>query len=180
MEFQKVLEKRRSIRQYDKAEKVSEEEIRILLGAAQLAPSWKNQQTSRYYCIMSEEKLKEFRSSCLPAFNAGNAENASALIVTTFVSDWSGFDGKTHQPVNELGNGWGSYDLGLQNENLVLKAAEMGLATLIMGIRDGEKIREMLSIPERETIVSVIAVGHSSLEPDMPVRKNLDDIAKFF
>ena len=180
MEFQSVLEKRRSIRRYDATEKISKEEIETILKAAQLAPSWKNQQTSRYYCVMDEEKIKEFRASCLPEFNAKNTENASALIVTAFVSDWSGFDGKTHLPVNEIGNGWGCYDLGLQCENLVLKATEMGISTLIMGIRDSESIREMLSIPENETIVSVIALGHSVWKPDMPVRKNLEDVVKFF
>ena len=65
----------------------------------------------------------------------------------------------------------GCYDLGLQNENLILKATELGLSTLIMGLRDGDKIREMLSIPESETIVSVIAVGKADEEPSRPRRR---------
>lgn len=180
MELQKALEQRRSIRKYEAGRTVTEGEIRKILSAAQLAPSWKNQQTSRYHCIMNEAKIKEFRENCLPEFNANNTENASALIVTTFVSDWSGFDAKTHQPVNEIANGWGCYDLGLQNENLILKAEELGLHTLIMGIRDSVKIREMLSIPKDETIVAVIAVGYSTFEPNMPARKEIEDIAKFY
>lgn len=47
-----------------------------------------------------------------------------------------------------MGNGWGCYDLGLQNENFVLKAAELGYGTLIMGLRDGEQLRKVLDIPE--------------------------------
>ena len=38
-----------------------------------------------------------------------------------------GFDKNTGSPVNEAGDGWGYYDLGLQNDNLLLKAAELGL-----------------------------------------------------
>ena len=49
---------------------------------------------------------------------------------------------------NELGNGWGCYDLGLQNENLVLKAVDLGLSTLIMGLREADRLREILNIPE--------------------------------
>ncbi len=49
--------------------------------------------------------------------------------------------------------------------NLILKATELGLSTLIMGLRDGDKIRDMLSIPESETIVSVIAVGKPMRSP---------------
>ena len=81
---------------------------------------------------------------------------------------------------NELGNGWGCYDLGLQNENLILKAEDLGLSTLIMGIRESDKLRELLDIPETETVVSVIAVGKAAESPARPPRKELDAIAKFF
>lgn len=33
---------------------------------------------------------------------------------------------------------------------MILKATELGLSTLIMGIRDENKIREMLNIPAEE------------------------------
>lgn len=81
---------------------------------------------------------------------------------------------------NELGNGWGCYDLGLQNENLILKAEDLGLSTLIMGLRESDKLRELLDIPETETVVSVIAVGKADESPARPPRKELDAIAKFF
>ena len=79
-----------------------------------------------------------------------------------------------------MGNGWGCYDLGLQNENLVLKAVDLGLSTLIMGLREAGRLREILHIPETETIVSVIAVGKAAEEPIRPHRKELSEIAKFF
>ena len=53
MEFQKVIESRRSIRKYDAEKKVSEEQIREMIQAAIYAPSWKNSQTARYYCVLS-------------------------------------------------------------------------------------------------------------------------------
>ena len=80
---------------------------------------------------------------------------------------------------NELGNGWGCYDLGLQNENLVLKATELGYGTLIMGIRDADEIREFCDVPESETVVAVIAVGVPEEEPGRPKRKETGDIVKF-
>ena len=86
---------------------------------------------------------------------------------------------KEAYPSNELGNGWGIYDLGLANENLILKAEEMGLGTLVMGIRDEKKLCELLQIPENETLVSVIAVGYAAVNPKMPARKTLEDVAVF-
>ena len=100
------------------------------------------------------------------------------MIVATFVKDRSGFE-KSGEPSNELGNGWGCYDLGLQTMNLLLAATELGLDTLVMGIRDEKRIRELLSIPPQETIVSVIAVGYPDIDPLQPKRKSVTDITTY-
>ena len=122
--------------------------------------------------------MEQFRRECLPEMNAGKCENA-VLLVSTFVHNRAGFD-REGNPDNEVGNGWGFYDLGLHNENLILKAAELGLGTLVMGIRNGEKLREVLQIPDTETVVSVIAMGYPAESPQKPKRKTPADIAKFF
>lgn len=177
MEFQNLIEKRRTVRKYAAGNAVSKEDVLAMVKAAQEAPSWKNSQTGRYYCIMNEKDVARFREKCLPKMNAGKCENA-VLIVSTFVHNRAGFqrDGSAD---NELGNGWGCYDLGLQNENLVLKATELGYGTLIMGIRDADEIREFCDVPESETVVAVIAVGVPGEEPGRPKRKETGDIVKF-
>lgn len=178
MELQKVIETRRSVRKYDASRKVTKEQITEIVQAAIQAPSWKNSQTARYHVVLSDELTKTMLSDCLPEFNAKNSEGA-ALVVTTFVANRAGFN-REGQPDNEVGNGWGYYDLGLHNENFVLKAKEIGLDTLIMGIRDEKKIREVLQIPEAETIVAVIALGYGEQEPEMPKRKKPEDIVTFY
>lgn len=169
MELQAVMEKRRSIRNYNPERKVTKEQLEELIKAASYAPSWKNLQTSRYYCVLSENAVKELREKCLPEFNQANSEGAGAYIVTTFVKGMVGFDKNTGSPVNEAGDGWGYYDLGLQNDNLLLKAAELGLDTLVMGIRDGEALRELLNIPDSENVVSLLlsATGDRSHLKDL-------------
>lgn len=178
MELQKVIESRRSVRKYDASKQVTKEQIKEIVEAAIQAPSWKNSQTARYYAILSDEMKETFLNDCLPEYNAKNAQGAS-LVVTTFVANRAGFN-REGQPDNEVGNGWGFYDLGLHNENFVLKAKDMGLDTLIMGLRDEAKIREMLNIPETETIVAVIALGYGEQTPDMPKRKTPEDIVTFY
>ena len=178
MKFETLIEKRRSVRAYDPEKRVTEEQVKQIVQAGIQAPSWKNAQTSRYYCILKEDDCKKFAETCLPAFNIKNCTGAS-LIITTFVANRVGFDRESGNAINECGNGWGFYDLGLQNENLILKAKELGLDTLIMGIRDGEKIRESLQIPAEESIVSVIAVGYGMTEPAKPKRKTPEEILKF-
>lgn len=176
MDFNDVIKSRRSIRKYCADKSVTSEQIEKIIKSAIYAPTWKNSQTARYYCAVEQDAIEKVRN-CLPEFNQKNSKN-SALIVTTFVHNRSGFkpDG---EPQNECENGWGYYDLGLANENLLLKATEMGLGTLVMGIRDGEALKTALDIPNEETVVAVIAVGYPNIEPEMPKRKELTDIIKW-
>lgn len=60
MELQNVLNNRRSMRNYDAAKKVTKEQVETIINAAILAPSWKNLQTSRYYCILFIKNLLNF------------------------------------------------------------------------------------------------------------------------
>lgn len=179
MEFTTLTQTRRSIRAYKAGTTIDKQAIEEILVCAQQAPSWKNSQTGRYYIIMSPDKLEEVRTNCLPEFNQKNCANAPVLIVTTFEKSRAGFE-RDGNPTNELGDKWGAYDLGLQNENLILKAKELGFDTLIMGIRDSDKLRELLSIPDSQEVVSVISLGYGDITPEAPARKDLEKIASFF
>lgn len=66
---------------------------------------------------------------------------ASALIVTAVVKNRSGYEEVESQRMN-LAMAGASMILGLANENLLLKAAEMGIGTLVMGIRDEKKLQK--------------------------------------
>lgn len=179
MEFSVLLEERRSIRDYLGGVSVSREEIEKMIYAAQQAPSWKNSQTGRYYAVISRDAAERLRTTCLPSFNCDRTVGAAAYIVTTFKRGFSGFGGEG-KPTDSLADGWGAYDLGLQNENFILKARELGYDTLIMGLRDEQGLREMLSIPDDEIMVAVIALGKRAGNPDKPQRKSIEEIAKFF
>lgn len=177
MELQQAMEQRRSIRKYQERP-VEQEKIEELIKAASLAPSWKNSQVTRYYIAHTDETLRKVREA-LPEFNRKNTQNAPVLITITIVKNHSGYN-PDNTPSNELGNGWGCYDCGLQSMNLLLKAQELGLATLVMGIRDAEKLKQIFQISDEEAVVSVIGVGYADISPEMPKRKPLDEIAKFY
>lgn len=56
----------------------------------------------------------------------------------------------------------------------------MGFDTLIMGMRDADKLRKLFSIPEDETVMAVIALGYRAAEPRQPMHKDLDEMVEFF
>ncbi len=179
MNFDQVVEKRRSIRSYAEPTSFTKDQITGLILSAQQAPSWKNSQTGRYYIALTPEKIQAVRS-CLNAHNQEVCKNIGALIVTSFIKNISGFD-KNGYPDNELGNGWGCYDLGLQNAFLILKATDCGMDSIIMGLRDAGKLRHLLEIPENEEIVSVIALGYrDQKEVKKPERTAIEKITRFF
>ena len=158
MNFDEVLQTRRSIRSY-RDEKVPHEVLEELIKSVQYSPSWKNQQTTRFYVLESKESMDQMRNGPLAPFNAKRTMLASNYIIVTFVKDVVGFN-DDGQPTNELGNGWGCYDAGIATQSLVLKAKDLGLGTLIMGIRDAAALRKNFNIPKTEQIVAVIAVGY--------------------
>ena len=174
--FDEVLTTRRSVRSYDASKKISETEVRELLTATQEAPSWANQQPTKYYVAISKEKVAAVQD--MVGGNKERIKDAPVLIVSTFELGKSGFF--QGNQTNEVGDGWGAYDNGLSNCYLILKARAMGFDTLIMGMRDADKLRKLFDIPENETIMAVISLGYRAGEPNRPERRPLDDIVKFF
>ncbi len=174
--FDDVIKTRRSVRSYDATKTISEAEVRELLLSAQEAPSWANQQPTKYYVAQSAAMVDSVKNYI--GGNRRNVEGAPVLIISTFERGKSGFF--RENPANELGDLWGAYDNGLANCYLILKARAMGFDTLIMGMRDADALRRLFGIPESETITAVISLGYRSGEPRQPQHKNLDDIVKFF
>lgn len=175
MELTKAIENRRSIRKY-KDMAVSEEQVREILTAASLAPSWTNSQPSRYYVAMGE--ARDAVAQMLPPFNQNNVVNAPVLIVTTVVKGTSGY-GKDGVARTHLDDGFLHFDNGLRVQNICLKALDMGLGSLIMGIYDEKAIREYFAIEDTQEIVCVLSIGYPDINPDARPRLSVDEIAVF-
>lgn len=177
MELDEIIKLRRSVRKFSNKE-MSKELIEEIISSSLQAPSWKNTETPRYFVANSKE-AKEIVFNSLPVFNQNNTLNASCYIVSCYKVGQSGFT-KDGEQVDELGNKWGCYDLGLANAYVLLKARELGVDSLIMGMRDTTKLKEYFLIPDEYEIVSVIALGYREGEPVVLKRKELDEILKIY
>ena len=175
MDFDELKEARRSVRQYAKSE-ISKEELEKIVTDALNAPSWKNTETTRYYAAATAAAKERMWKEALPGFNAASSANAAALVAVTYVPGESGFnDGKA---VDDLGNTWGAYDCGLASSYFILAAKNRGWDTLIMGMRDVAKVKEILGIPKSEILMSVIAVGKSAQKYMKRPRKPVAEVLK--
>ena len=175
MKFSELMEARRSVRKYAKAE-ISGDEMAKIVEEALNAPSWKNTETTRYYAAIGDDAKAKMWSDALPGFNAASSANAAALVAVTFVPGESGYMGDA--PANELGEMWGAYDCGLASSYFILAAKNHGWDTLIMGIRDTAKVKSILGIPEKEVLMSGIAVGKSAQPYFKNPRKPVAEVLK--
>ena len=174
--FDEVLKSRRSVRSYDATKTISEAEVRNLLIATQEAPSWANQQPSKYYVAMSAEKIEAIQN-LVGERNKQNIAGAPVLIVSTYENGKSGFF--QGQQTNEIGDGWGAYDNGLSNAYFILAARAKGYDTLIMGMRDSDELRKLCNIPENEVVMAVISLGYRADEPKQPTHRPLNEVVQF-
>ena len=166
MEFKDLVVERRSVRAY-LDETVTEDDIKEIMNCVMQAPSWKNSQTGRYYVALSKQ-AKQLVFESLPEYNQNSSKNAS-YIIATYKVGLSGANSKE-------GDLWGSYDLGLQNAYLILKACELNYDTLIMGLRDTEVLKQYFNIPDDEVILPVIAIGKKAKDKNPRNSKKLEEV----
>lgn len=170
MNFNQLCEKRRSIRSFLN-KPVEIPLLKELFSVLHYVPSWHNFQPTNYYVVTDEELVKQLKQT-LGQSNQNKVADAPVLIVSTLELNKSGFFNQ--EPANELGNSWGYYDGGISDMHLCFKATQLGLGSLIMGIRDANQIRALLSIDETQSIMAVIAIGYPQKDGINPNRPNLD------
>ena len=175
MEFKELIEARRSVRKYV-ASAISRAEVEVIVGEALNAPSWKNTEVTRYYAAVSAEAKGRLWDEALPSFNVASTANAATLVAVTFRKGESGYMGTA--AATELGEMWGAYDCGLASAYFVLAAKNRGWDSLILGIRDAEKIKALMGMPEDEVVTSVIALGKAAQSAAKPPRKPVGEVLK--
>ncbi len=173
MELTKAIYERRSIRKYKNAE-ITENEIMEIIKAGQMAPSWKNSQTARFFVAHSSKARAEI-INCLAEFNKERASQASCIIVTAIKKGISGYD-QDGNVATHLGHGFECFDNGLATQNICLKAHDMGYGSLIMGLYDPKMVRDVFEIDEKYEICALIAIGKADIEPSAPKRYEANEV----
>ena len=111
--------------------------------------------------------------------NKQNIQNAAGLVILTTKDNISNYE-KDGTATTSKGSHWQSFDAGIACQTFCLTAYDKGFGTLIMGIYDESKVKEMLSLPENESVSALIAIGHAEQNPQAPERKPLHDVMKLY
>lgn len=159
-----VISKRRSIRKY-KPDPVPEEDIRYILEAARLAPSWANSQCWKFVVVTDQQTKEELAK-------AGNNWIAHAPVIIVACADPSKPGTKGDQQYYML-------DVGIAMEHLILAAADRGLGTCWIGAFDEDTVKKVLGVPEDIRVVASTPLGYPDESPDPRPRKPLEEVMCF-
>ncbi len=195
----KVIQDRRSIREFT-TDPVSDQDLDLILEAARQAPSGENAQPWRFIIVKDEAMRKKMGAIA----GGGSGRRFTAEFVTKKMQERfsnlqdeakkkAAFEKLTsgqvsafmaEAPVNIVVCGkkdvWDMpYDTSAAIENILLMVTALGLGACwviapCIDIRDEERMKELLGIPDGYKAVSVLSVGHQTRphrqRPRLPIK----------
>ncbi|HEX2953294.1 MAG TPA: nitroreductase family protein [Bacillota bacterium] len=191
----KTIQERHSIRLFSE-EPVADEDLRVLLEAANSAPSAHNQQSWHFIVIRGEKKRElvelvnhramEFPKSTSVFLRMASRSIASAPVVVAVANTGSLIEHgtKLFQVKPEMAHDF-FRTMEIQGsaaaaQNLLLAATSLGLAAVWLGalflLKD--EVLQLLGEPQGE-FMAVIPVGHSTKQTKGPVKQPLETIVKY-
>ena len=148
----RAIADRRSIRSY-KNEKITREQIDILLRAAEQAPSAENSQLWHFTAVHNRSILDEINTE----------------VTNNLIQDFGDIfhNAKTAIFLScEKASKWARLDCGIAVQNIALAAHSIGLGSVIVGMPDiafngkrGDYFRKLLKFPEGYDFAIAIAIG---------------------
>ena len=177
-----IIEKRRSIKQFDANHKMTEEEFNKLIQAAILAPTSFNIQHWRFLRISDPKQRQKIQAA---AWNQEQITAASELVI--IVADtqawskspkryWKNAPNDVQEVLVPMlenfyqNRAWLQRDEAIRSgamaaQNLMLAAEEMGYNTSPMIGIEFDKISEIIHLPKDYVIVMLLAIGKGTQTP---------------
>lgn len=156
---------RRSTRMF-KEEQIKDEELDLILKAAEYAPSGMNKQSWQFTVLQGKEKIEALAKAVREELKRDEGYNFYAPPTLIMVS-------------NDKDNTNGLADCSCALENIFLMANSLQIGSCwinqLKNICDKPKIREVLrsfSIPDNHIVWGMAAIGYGDMEPKEHPRKS--------
>ena len=175
MEAIECIKTRRSIRKYED-KPVDRSLIEEIIEIARFAPSWKNSQSVRYIAIYDNDIKNKIAGECIMGHegNKNNIQGAPVLMVELTVNKRAGYERDGSYSTSKKDH-WQSFDAGMAAQVFCLAAHEKGLGTVVMGIYDEEKVKEVFADAEHITAVETKELPEDGVaEVTVTAEKNKD------
>jgi nitroreductase len=153
---------RRSIRKY-KPEPIPEEELKKILETARIAPSAGNKQPWRFIVVRDEEKRRKLGEISRDQTWISDA----GVIIVALAMD-------PNDP--EVYERWAERDVMTAIEHMVLAAWDLGYGTCWIGAFNEDRVKELLEVPKKMSVISLLPVGIPDINPKDRGRKDFQEI----
>lgn len=147
MEFQEVIQKRKSVRSYSDRP-VEEEKIQYLLECARAAPSWMNKQCWHFIVVTDKKRIEALSKTGI--INRW-VKQAPVIIVACADPLLSGVKNNIQ---------YYTVDTAIAMEHIILAATDLGLGSCWIGSFNEKKIKELLEIPPRIRVIALTPIGY--------------------
>ena len=163
MEVSEAIRKRQSIRAYED-KPVPEEKLNRVLEAARLAPSANNRQNWKFVVVKDAQRRRELGMAASRQSFVGEAPVIIAAVAT--------------EPKGIMTCEVPRYavDLAIAVEHIALAAIVEGLGTCWIGSFSQKKVKEILGVPEKYQVVTLLPLGSPRREGGTKVRESLQEI----
>jgi nitroreductase len=166
-----IIKGRRSIRKYEDRE-VPEELINQILDSVKWSPSWSNTQCWEVI-LVKDPVIKELLQATLIK-NPATKAMVQAPIVLVLCGKLKSSGYYSDKVATKLGD-WFMFDLGIATQSICLTAYSLGLGTVIVGLFDQNKAKEILGLPDGYELVNMIPLGYPAKDPEAPKRREISE-----
>jgi nitroreductase len=160
MEVTDAIESRRSIRRYKKTD-VSDELLKEILRAGQMAPSAGNLQ-GREFIVIKDNAVRELL--CMAALNQYFIMGAPVCIVVCANIL------RTATRYGKRAELYAVQDATASVMNMMLRAHDLGLGTCWVGAFNEQAVSQLLEIPHGVRPVALLPLGYPDESPEAPPR----------
>jgi nitroreductase len=194
MNTEEAIKTRRSIKHYDPAHRMTDEEIKKLLSLAILSPTAFNIQNWRYVVVHDKELRKKIRAE---AWDQAQVTDASLLIVLCAdlntwqknpVRYWKNTSREVQEFMVPAIDGYyrgreqvqrdeAMRSCGIAAQTLMLAAKSMGYGSCPMDGFDFDKVAELIKLPDDHVIAMFVVIGKGIKDPwPRPGQLALDEV----
>lgn len=165
METIQALKERRSIRKF--ADRPVDREILTdLVEAACAAPSASNLQSWRFVMVTDPELVRK-----VDLVSPGLSGHPPVILV--ICSDLEEVERRGSAHSLEYGC---MMDAAMAAENLMIRAADLGLGTCAIKSYNEAAVRKVLRLPDQARIELLVSIGYPEGQPRCPARKTLEEV----
>ncbi len=176
--FTELANQRHSVRKYSDKQ-VEQEKIDAIIEACRVAPSANNSQPWKLIFVTDPELKNKVAEATYSGAVKFNRFSTYAPVICVIVAEKPKVITQVSKIIKKIE--LPLIDIGILASHFCHTAADLGLGTCMLGWYDEQKVKSLLSIPEKRRIGLLITLGYESPDAKIKqkIRKTTDEIVSY-